>query len=178
MTTYRIRLLLNIFLILETFETISPTEIAINDYERLEPKKFEQKLNWAIDMVNRNEDHSSNSIFSYKQLISCFYIQIHPNNELTTRPGLTIKLHMGNVGAAVFSGRVYGKMLKIDNRLLIDRACPDEREIHFLYTDYSNVVVLLGLDSWSGPHIMTLKSSSTNMTYADTINQIKGERSI
>lgn len=165
----QISLLLYTLFILETLQRTNSQKIN-DDYERLEPEKFQARLNWTIDSLNINTDHSSYSFFWYKQNAACFVIKIDP----TGSSSLIITILMVHFAQA-FTGTVHGKILKLLENYYANPGCPDEKEIHFLYTDYTNVVVLLGYDEWAGPHIMILKSQSTNLTYEERMKLVESK---
>lgn len=167
MTHNQIRFLLYILWIFIALEKISS-----QDYIRLEPEKFQYRLTWIIDSVNRNKDYSSYSIFWSKQNASCFRIKMSAENS-TLLITLTIEDYLTSIH---FVGKVHGKMLNLkESHDLINPLCPNEKEIDFFYTDYLNIVVLLGHDFWSGPHVMILRSQSTNMTYKERMDLVKSK---
>lgn len=135
----------------------------INDYYRLEFKKFQGRSNWNIDAINKNTDYSSYSLFWHKQNASCYLFQIESTSENLIIEVLTRDLII--ITSLAFSARAHGNILNVVTTHDNERGCPDQQEIQFLYTDYLNVIVLLGHDSWSGPHIIILKSTSTTLTY-------------
>lgn len=179
MARNRIRFFLCIGMILERLDKISSEEVVANDDNQLEPNELIRSLNWTIDSVKGNNDHSSHSIFWYKEIASCFLVVIEP--YVIIKPhGVAIFLYNTFKDypqlLEYFSGKMHGQVLTLDENInYIERGCPYERVIRILYTDYSNVFVLMRYDIWSGTHIMILKSSTTSMTYEERTDLVKSK---
>lgn len=57
-----------------------------------------------------------------------------------------------------FDGVVKSTFINKNKGDNVPNGCPWEKQLKFVYTDYLDVVVLMGVDSRSDPHIMILKA--------------------
>lgn len=146
----QIRFLFCILLIIEAFKKISFAEILVAAQTQIEQTKFNALSEWTIDAINRNKDYSSCSIFWFKQNASCFVLKMEP-----TTYGFIIEFYIRNQNKQInrsntivktFSAVVDGKRLIFEKMDIDDRGCPDLKEVHLVFTDYLNIIVLLGYD--------------------------------
>lgn len=133
---------------------------------QLVTEKFDMDRWWYVDAINTNDNHRFYNIFYFKNISSCLLIVIF-NSRIDNPPWIRIQLGFKSVRNLIMrsNGAVYGKFITDDNVDDNFIGCPHDIRLEFIFTDYYNVVVLLGDDSSTGPHIMILRSNDTNMTY-------------
>lgn len=169
------------FSILIIYERIwNVTTAANDDYSQLEPEKFDKDRMWFVDAMNTNDNYQFYNVFYYKNLSYCLLIEIY-RAQLENPPakkGLFVNLSYNSLKHWLmrYYGPVHSKFLYLKGEDFINEdfiGCPHEKRLEFVYTDYQNVVVLLGGDSGTGPHVMVLRSNTTNMTYKQRMTLIK-----
>lgn len=135
-------------------------------YSQLDPLKFDLERIWLVDTINTNDNYQFYNIFFFKNFAYCLKIHTY-RKDVQNPPWIHLVLFLKSSGRWIvdYYGSVDGKVLNV--KLLSEfKTDPDcNKRLEFVYTDYINVIVLLAGDSYSGPHIMVLRSSDTNMTY-------------
>lgn len=158
---------------MNTISQIATAGKTTDVYSVLDPSKFHGLTFWLFDLVNVNDNHYFQSFFMYKEVAFCldFIIRLMPT---VTPPALSIQMNFQNTAYSfIFYGSSVGKVLNNNfTRKNEFKGCPRENRLEFVFTDYLNVLVLKGGDSWSGPHVMVLRSKKSNMTYEQRMQLI------
>lgn len=154
-------------------------EVIVEDYTYLDLLKFRGSQMWIIDSININDNHIFNSIFLFKSFAFCLQLEIGCSlfEKPSSHPILFITVYFKNTTkwSKSYYGPVNGTFLNDNSNDYRFPGCPPEKRLNFVYTDYLNVIVLLGGDERSGPQIMILKSKNTNMTNVQRMDLIKSK---
>lgn len=146
-------------------------------YNHLNPLKFHKNESWIVDSTNINDNYAFHSIFWYKPLAYCLLFTFETNNirNSPVKSGLRMLLYFRDEPHPLMlvEGAVDGTDLVSAVHFVMLDGCPNEEQLNFLFTDYLNVVVLLG--AGDPPHMMILRSSSTNMTYDERMKLVQSK---
>lgn len=146
------------------------------DHFQLEPRKFDYNNRWwFIDATNTNDNHQFYNIFYFTTISYCLLIDIYcfdHGNPLGLKIDLLFqssKRWIITYQGPIDGNFLYGAVDTVD--YFTDPGC--DKRLEFVYTDYLNVIVLLAGDSYSGLHIMVLRSNNTNLTYEQRMSLIE-----
>lgn len=161
-------------LLLINIITIWKISAATDDYFQLEIQKFQKDRLWLVDLVNMNNNHCFQGFFMFKDNAFCISFNMF-KVEGENGPGLSILMIRNSDKYIIrtFFGQNIGNILYDHKETFNENRCPTEKRLEFVYTDYENVIVFKGGDSRSGPHVMVLRSDTTEKTFQDRMNLVK-----
>lgn len=164
----------SILFILYITAVCKTTAVATENHFQLEPFKFDEDRKWIVDSINTNAHHQFYNIFYITNISYCLIIEIH-NIRSGNPQWFHIDLNFQSTENLfiTYHGQVNGKFFNGRLALYDETDWECDKRLKFIYTDYINVVVLFGDDSYSGPHIMVLRSNDTNMTYEQRMSLIE-----
>lgn len=146
----------------------------MDNYSQLEPLKFNLERIWLVDAINTNDYYQFYNVFYFKKFAYCLMMHTY-RKDVESPPWIHLALFFKSSGQWIvgYYGYVDGKVLnvKVFSDFKTDPDC--NKRLEFVYTDYTNVIVLLAGDSYSGPQLMVLRSNDTNMTYEQRMGLIQ-----
>lgn len=176
--------------------TYSRDESVVGYYE-LEPTLF-GPFEWRVDSINSNNKHCFKSIFWYKPVAYCLRFRIildlesEPNRTDSVRSYIPTNQKLSNTKqnvSVIFYYQteknkyvlksntviVHGKFLIYPNQAEKHDDCPNENFLSFVYTDYTNVIVLASGNAKCGPQIMIFRSFITSLTYLKRMELVESK---
>lgn len=145
--------------------------IKSQEYYELQPEKFNQSEVWNVDATDTNDIFTSYSLFWYKKFANCMKIDLKQEKFVGQIMQETIlSINILKTTFHGFIGVPNGKFLNLTD-LNNNTICPEEKYLKFDYTDYQNVIVLIGGDKRSD--VMILSSESSQMTFDERMTLVK-----
>lgn len=175
-----------VFISVIIFQTIiiskvtSQKNVIVDDYFQLDAMKFNRYTKWIVDSINSNDNYYFKSVFWYKPIANCIFFVFgsqtsYPNKVATIKLYTNLFYKVFEYDLRIHAGEILEKSVIEPIQTKKFKECPNEKYLNFVYTDYVNVVVLMGGNERFGFHIMILTNAVTNMTYKERTDLVKSK---